>query len=132
MRSKPFKMNRYRIGDFHAKKRRLSVPEVLAFSSNIGAAKLAMAVGTERQQDYFKRFGLLERHPIRLSEVSRPQRPEKWREINTVTASYGHGIAVSPLQTIDAVAAVVCGGAASAGLCRGRGWACERVSAGCC
>jgi len=106
----PFKMNRYRIGDFHAKKRRLSMPEVIAFSSNIGAAKLAMAVGTDRQRDYFDRFGLLERHPIRLNEVSRPQRPEVWREINTVTASYGHGIAVSPLQTIDAVASAVCGG----------------------
>ena len=107
---KPFKMNRYAIGDFHAKKRHLSMPEVIAFSSNIGAAKMAMAVGTERQQAYFERFGLLERHPIRLNEVSRPQRPEVWREINTVTASYGHGIAVSPLQAIDAVAAAVCGG----------------------
>ncbi|MGI9420655.1 MAG: peptidoglycan D,D-transpeptidase FtsI family protein [Geminicoccaceae bacterium] len=106
----PFKMNRYAIGDFHAKKRRLSMPEVIAFSSNIGAAKMAMAIGTERQRDYFERFGLLERHPIRLSEVSRPQRPDVWREINTVTASYGHGIAVSPLQTIDAVAAAMCGG----------------------
>ena len=92
----PFRMNRYRIKDFHAKKRRLSVPEVIAFSSNIGAAKMAMAVGTERQEAYFRRFGLLDRHPIRLTEVSTPQRPKIWREINTVTASYGHGIAVSP------------------------------------
>ena len=106
----PFRMNRYRIKDFHAKKRRLSVPEVIAFSSNIGAAKMAMAVGTERQEAYFRRFGLLDRHPIRLTEVSTPQRPRTWREINTVTASYGHGIAVSPLQAADAVAAAICGG----------------------
>ncbi|MEM9442771.1 MAG: penicillin-binding transpeptidase domain-containing protein, partial [Pseudomonadota bacterium] len=66
----PFKMNRYRIKDFHAKKRRLSVPEVIAFSSNIGAAKMAMAVGTEMQEAYFRRFGLLDRHPIQLTEVS--------------------------------------------------------------
>ncbi|MEM9627165.1 MAG: penicillin-binding protein 2 [Pseudomonadota bacterium] len=107
---KPFRMNSHRINDFHAKKRELSMPEVIAFSSNIGAAKMAMAVGTERQEEYFRRFGLLERHPIRLNEVSRPQRPKIWREINTVTASYGHGIAVSPLQAVDAVAAAVCGG----------------------
>ncbi|MEL6964861.1 MAG: penicillin-binding protein 2, partial [Pseudomonadota bacterium] len=106
----PFKMNRYRIKDFHAKKRRLSVPEVIAFSSNIGAAKMAMAVGTEMQEAYFRRFGLLDRHPIQLTEVSNPQRPKIWREINTVTASYGHGIAVSPLQAVDAVAAAICGG----------------------
>ncbi|MEZ5930683.1 MAG: penicillin-binding protein 2 [Alphaproteobacteria bacterium] len=108
--AKPLKMNRYRIGDFHAKKRRLSMPEVIAFSSNIGAAKMALATGTETQQAYFRRFGLLDRHPIQLAEVSTPQRPSVWREINTVTASYGHGIAVSPLQAIDAVAAAVCGG----------------------
>ncbi|MDH3658466.1 MAG: penicillin-binding protein 2 [Alphaproteobacteria bacterium] len=107
---KPFKMHRYRIKDFHAKKRRLSMAEVIAFSSNIGAAQMAMAIGTEAQTEYFRRFGLLERHPIRLNEVSRPQRPKVWREINTVTASYGHGIAVSPLQAIDAVASAVCGG----------------------
>lgn len=107
---KPFKMNSHRINDFHAKKRWLSMPEVIAFSSNIGAAQMAMAIGTETQEDYFRRFGLLERHPIQLNEVSRPQRPKVWREINTVTASYGHGIAVSPLQAIDAVAAAICGG----------------------
>ncbi len=108
--TKPFKMNRYSIKDFHAKKRYLTVPEIIAFSSNIGAAKMAMAFGTATQADYFRQLGLLDRHPIRLSEVSSPQRPKKWREINTVTASYGHGIAVSPVQTIDAVAAMLCGG----------------------
>ncbi len=107
--SEPFKMNRFRINDFHAKKRPLSVPEIIAFSSNIGAAKMAVALGTEIQHDYFGRFGLLTRHPIRLNEVAAPQLPKKWREINTVTAAYGHGIAVSPLQTIDAVAAAICG-----------------------
>ncbi|MGI9433431.1 MAG: peptidoglycan D,D-transpeptidase FtsI family protein, partial [Geminicoccaceae bacterium] len=108
--SKPFRMNRFRINDFHAKKRDLSVPEIIAFSSNIGAAKMAMAFGTETQHAYFGRLGLLDRHPIRLNEVATPQLPKTWREINTVTASYGHGIAVSPLQTIDAVAAMLCGG----------------------
>ena len=108
--TKPFKMNRYSINDFHAKKRYLSVPEIIAFSSNIGAAKMAMAFGTDMQTAYFQQLGLLDRHPIHLNEVSSPQRPKTWREINTVTAAYGHGIAVSPLQTIDAVAAMLCGG----------------------
>ena len=62
------------------------------------------ALGAEGQRAYFERFGLLERHPIRLPEVGQPQRPAPWRPINTVTAAYGHGIAVSPLQVADAVA----------------------------
>src|SRR3546814_14934041 len=36
--------------------------------------------------------------------------PSPWREINTMTISYGHGLAVSPLQMTAAVAAIVNGG----------------------
>jgi cell division protein FtsI (penicillin-binding protein 3) len=109
--TQPLQIGRHRIHDFHAKRRWLSVPEILAFSSNIGAAKMAYDLGTERQRAYFARFGLLDRFPIRLPEVGQPQAPSPWRPINTVTAAYGHGIAVSPLQTADAVAAAICAGA---------------------
>jgi cell division protein FtsI (penicillin-binding protein 3) len=108
--TEPFQLGRHRIRDFHGKRRWLSVPEILAFSSNIGAAKMAYALGSERQRDYFARLGLLEPFPIPLPEVGEPQVPAPWRPINTVTAAYGHGIAVSPLQTLDAVAAAVCAG----------------------
>ncbi len=107
--SEPFVVRPHRIRDFHAKKRWLSVPEVIAFSSNIGAAKMAHALGTERQRAYFERFGLTERYPIGLPEVGTPQIPQPWRPINTITASYGHGIAVSPLQVSDALAGLLCG-----------------------
>jgi cell division protein FtsI (penicillin-binding protein 3) len=106
--SEPLHFGRFRIGDYHAKRRWLSVPEVIAFSSNIGAARMAMVLGTAGQLDYFRRFGLLDRHPIRLPEVAEPQLPARWRPINTVTAAYGHGIAISPLQMADAVSAIVC------------------------
>ena len=71
--TQPLQIGRHRIHDFHAKRRWLSVPEVIAFSSNIGAAKMAHELGAERQLAYFARFGLLERHPIRLPEVEHPQ-----------------------------------------------------------
>jgi cell division protein FtsI (penicillin-binding protein 3) len=108
--TQPLQIGRHLIHDFHAKRRWLSVPEILAFSSNIGAAKMAYELGTERQRAYFARFGLLDRFPIQLPEVGQPQAPSPWRPINTVTAAYGHGIAVSPLQTADAVAAAICAG----------------------
>jgi cell division protein FtsI (penicillin-binding protein 3) len=106
--TEPLQFGRYRIGDFHAKRRWLSVPEVIAFSSNIGAAKMAEALGTEGQLQYLRRFGLLDKHPIRLPEVAEPQIPSPWRPITTVTVAFGHGLAVSPLQVADAVAAAVC------------------------
>lgn len=107
--SEPFVLGRHRIHDFHAKRRWLSVPEIIAFSSNIGAAKMAHALGGDDLKAYFRTLGLLDRHRIRLPEVGAPQVPTPWRPINTVTAGYGHGIAVSPLQAADALAALLCG-----------------------
>lgn len=107
--SEPLAVGRRRIRDFHAKRRWLSVPEIIAFSSNIGAAKMAQAVGEEAQLGYFRRLALLERHHLRLPEVGAPQIPDPWRPINSITAAYGHGIAVSPLQTADALAVLLCG-----------------------
>jgi cell division protein FtsI (penicillin-binding protein 3) len=106
--SQRLEMGRYRIDDFHGHRRWLSVPEIVAFSSNIGAARMADAMGGDAQRAYFQRFGLLDRHPIGLPEVGRPMVPDPWRPINTITASYGHGIAVSPLQVADAVAGAIC------------------------
>jgi cell division protein FtsI (penicillin-binding protein 3) len=107
--SRKLEVGRYRIDDFHPHRRWLSVPEIIAFSSNIGAARMAEAMGGDIQHAYFQRLGLLDQHPIDLPEVGRPMVPSPWRPINTVTAAYGHGIAVSPLQMVDAIAAAICG-----------------------
>jgi len=108
--SKPLRVASYTISDYHAENRWLSVPEILVYSSNIGAAQMAMQVGGEAQRDYLRRLGLLSRASIELPEVGAPLKPSPWRDVNTMTVSFGHGIAVSPLQLTQAVAAVVNGG----------------------
>lgn len=106
----PLKYGRFTIRDYKPKRYPLSTAEVFIHSSNIGSALMAEEMGTETMRDYFNRFGLLEKSPIELPEVGSPLVPERWREVNTATASYGHGIAVSPLQLSSGVAAVVNGG----------------------
>jgi cell division protein FtsI (penicillin-binding protein 3) len=106
----PIKISRFRISDYHAKNSWLSVPEIILHSSNIGSAKMAMDVGTEGQQDYLRRFGLLNAASLELPEVGRPLVPSTWRPINTMTISYGHGIAVSPVQLTNGISALVNGG----------------------
>ena len=108
--SKPIRVARYTIRDFHAKNRWLSVPEIIVFSSNIGAARMALDVGTGMQRNYLGRFGLLKPVALELPEIGRPLMPNRWREINTMTISYGHGIAVTPLQVASGVATLVNGG----------------------
>ena len=107
---KPIRVARYTIRDYKPKNRWLSVPEIFIYSSNIGTVHMAMDAGTSTQQDFLKRFGLTRPAPVELSEVGQPMLPSPWREINTMTISYGHGMAVSCVQLARAVAAVVNGG----------------------
>lgn len=108
--TKPIKISRFRISDYHPENRWMTVPEIFKLSSNIGSAKMALDIGSERQRKYLGHLGLLRRTSIELPEQSTPMIPSRWREINTMTISYGHGIAVSPLHLASAVAATVNGG----------------------
>jgi len=108
--TKPIRISRFTIRDFHAKKRWLSVPEIFMYSSNIGAAKMARDVGGELQREFFSRLGMLRAATIEIPEVGAPIIPSPWRPVNTMTIGYGHGIAVSPLQLVAGVAAMVNGG----------------------
>lgn len=108
--SKPLRVARFTINDSHPENRWLSVPEIIVHSSNIGAAKMARDVGTERQRAFLDRLGLLDPSPIELPEVGAPLEPSPWREINTMTIGFGHGVAVTPVQMVNAIAALVNGG----------------------
>ncbi|HLW29047.1 MAG TPA: penicillin-binding protein 2 [Kiloniellales bacterium] len=108
--SQPIRVARYTINDFRGKKRWMNVPEIFQYSSNIGTVHMAMEMGTERLREYLDRFGLFSPAPLELPERGRPMIPQPWREINTMTVSYGHGIALTPLQVTRAFAALVNGG----------------------
>ncbi len=108
--SQPIKMGRFTINDYHGLKRTMSVAEIMVHSSNIGAAKMALEAGTETQKEYLRKFGLLTPLHLELPEVGTPQFPTTWREINTITISYGHGISVTPVHVAAGVSALVNGG----------------------
>ncbi len=108
--SQPIKIGRFTIDDFHGLNRVITVPEILIHSSNIGAAKMALAAGTDVQKTYMKKLGMMSPLKLELPEVGTPQYPQTWREINTITVSYGHGIAVTPVHVVTAVSALVNGG----------------------
>ena len=108
--SDPIRIARFTIRDYKPKGRWLSIPEIFIYSSNIGAAKMALDVGGARQRAFLANVGLLEPAPIEVPEVGTPIVPSPWREINTMTVAYGHGLAVSPVQMAAAVAPTVNGG----------------------
>jgi cell division protein FtsI (penicillin-binding protein 3) len=104
------KIGRFTIGDYHPQNRWLTLPEVLIHSSNIGAAKMALDAGTEEQKSFMRKLGLLSPVDLELPEVGKPQFPRTWRDINTITISYGHGISVTPINVVAAIGALVNGG----------------------
>lgn len=107
------KIGRFTISDYHGKHRWLSVPEIFAYSSNIGSARMAMAAGADRQKSFLARLGLLAPVPkmqFSPDEIAKPHYPAIWRPVNVMTIAFGHGIAVTPLHMITATAAIVNGG----------------------
>ena len=108
--STPIKIGRFTIGDYHGLNRVVTVPEILIHSSNIGAAKMALESGTDAQKTFMRKIGLLSPLRLELPETGTPQFPSTWRDINTITISYGHGISVTPVHVVSAVSALVNGG----------------------
>ena len=90
----------------------LSVTDIIAKSSNVGTAHIALMIGPLRQQAFLKSLGFFEPTPVELIEApgAKPLIPKKWPEIVTITTSYGHGMAASPLHLAAAYAAIANGG----------------------
>lgn len=101
---------RHTINDFHAKNRIMTVPEVFIYSSNIGTARMALQLGVEHHRNFLRRAGQLDRLRTELPESAEPIVPGRWGELNTMTIAFGHGLAVAPLQSAMATAALMNGG----------------------
>ncbi len=104
-------IGRFTISDFEGKHRILYLPEVLAYSSNLGAARIADTVGGERQRAWLKSMGMFGRVGIELPEAGQPivQPAANWKQIVTMTVAFGHGISVSPMHVVRGTAAVATG-----------------------
>ncbi len=107
--SQKFKAGDYEISDFHGSKPTLTAREILEHSSNIGTASIARVVGFERLIEFFKQLGLTQRVNAEIKSAA-PILPAKWGYAESATASFGHGLAVSPLAMAAAYGAIANGG----------------------
>ncbi len=91
----------------------LTPTQVLAVSSNIGAAKIGLGLGESQLYEALRRFGFGEPTDIPLpgetSGVLRP-RGRPWVQVETAVASFGQGISVTTIQLAMAVGAIANGG----------------------
>lgn len=107
----PLQIGGFSIRDSHSFGASLNVPEALIHSSNIVTAQIADELGGTALRETMMRLGMNERPYIELPARGFPLWPKgDWARITTMTVSYGHGIAVTPLHLGAAYAAMVNGG----------------------
>ncbi|PWC86651.1 penicillin-binding protein [Azospirillum sp. TSH100] len=106
----PVKIGRFTINDYHNLHRALTVAEVFQHSSNLGSVRMVQQVGVAAQKAFMTRMGFTKPTGLELPESGWPLVPNPWREVNSYTISFGHGISVSPMHTVAAAASVINGG----------------------
>lgn len=106
----PLHYGKFAIHDDEPKGRFLNMKEVFTFSSNVGAARIALSQGVEAHKAFLRKMGQLDRLRTELPESASPILPRRWSELNTITIAFGHGMAVAPLQAVMGVSALANGG----------------------
>jgi len=89
-----------------------TMTEIIVHSDNVGMTYVAEKLQTDKFYDYITKFGFGAKTGIDLQEESPGSiRPKKdWKPIDLVTASFGQGIAVTPIQMVQAVSVIANGG----------------------
>jgi cell division protein FtsI (penicillin-binding protein 3) len=102
-----YRIGRYTIRDTHPHDW-LTIDHIIAYSSNIGAAKIAETLGKNALHDCLTRFGFGDRTlvecPGEITGILMP--PERWTRIDTGAISFGQGISVSAIQLITGISAI--------------------------
>lgn len=86
--------------------------EALNNSLNTGAAYVAKQVGNKRFSDYMLSFGLDKKTDIDLPNegATLVSNLKTWRDLEMAQASFGQGIALTPVNTVRALSALANGG----------------------
>jgi cell division protein FtsI (penicillin-binding protein 3) len=101
------RFGRFTIDDFHGKHRILTLPEVYKYSSNIGTIRIMQQLGKDEFRAFLSKVGFDKEITLELPEKREPTVPEKFSEIVAATASFGHGLSISPMHMLRAVSAFV-------------------------
>jgi len=108
----PLTAGRFVIKDLHPQGRPLSVTDIFIHSSNVGAGMIALQAGAETQRAFLTKVGLTGVLATEAGGLAAPQLPQRWERAETITISYGHGMALAPLQFATAAAGLLNGGLA--------------------
>ena len=107
-------VNRKRIRDTH-KYQWLPVNRIVRYSSNIGAAKIGLELGSEKFYNYLNQFGMLEKPELPLPGMAPAmvRSPHKWSRVDLANAAFGQGVGVTAVQLTQGFLTLARSGVAS-------------------
>lgn len=90
----------------------VSVHDVVVHSSNIGMTKIGTKLGKDRLYDSLEKFGFGQAIGLNLPGETKGilRKKSDWSTVDIATHSFGQGVAVTPLQMLRALSAIVNGG----------------------
>ncbi|HET8923251.1 MAG TPA: penicillin-binding protein [Candidatus Acidoferrum sp.] len=90
----------------------LSVSDILAKSSDVGAIKIALRLGAPKFYDYIRAFGFGQPTGVDLPGESKGilRRLDNWSAISIGSISMGQEVGVTPIQLTAAISAIANGG----------------------
>lgn len=90
----------------------LTVSDILAKSSDVGAIKVALRVGAPKFYDYIRAFGFGQQTGVDLPGESKGllRRVENWTPVSIGSISMGQEVGVTPMQLVTAVSSIANGG----------------------
>ncbi len=109
----PYKVDEYEIetwnNEYFANE---SMTDVIVHSDNVGMTFIGQKLGTKRLIDYIHKYGFGQKTGIDLQGEENPplRKGDNWSDIDAATATFGQGIAVTPIQVLRGVAAIANGG----------------------
>jgi cell division protein FtsI (penicillin-binding protein 3) len=89
---------------------RMTLGDIIAESSNIGAAMVATREGSDALARYMDRFGYGHTTGLGFPGEAAGSVPARYDDVIRATAAYGQGVAVTPLQMADVYATIANGG----------------------
>jgi stage V sporulation protein D (sporulation-specific penicillin-binding protein) len=109
----PLKVDKYTIETWNREyNANATMTDVIVHSDNVGMSFVGQKMGADMLYDYLKKFGFGELTGIDLQGEGSPLLREKgtWNIVDLATATFGQGIAVTPIQMIRAVGIIANGG----------------------
>lgn len=89
----------------------LNMSEILSLSSNVGISSIALELGSKNLRKSLLNFGFGQKTGVDFpGEAKGVLRELPWRDLETATISFGHGVAATGLQIANAYAVIANGG----------------------